>query len=132
MNVYAGIRRLTVVERWRRGRKLIPWHWNSEALEALSGTRADCARADLLDTVLKPALATALRLGGPSDITSVQIHRATFAQLSISFEVKVLVPPVPAATDGETLPSSLETAEHTVQGIVRNDLSVSIAVTPTA
>jgi hypothetical protein len=131
MKVYEGIRRLTVVERWRRGRKLIPWHWDSEALEDLNGTRADWALEDLLDTVLKPTLVTALGLAGPSDIASVHVDRATFAHLSIDFEVSVVVPPIPAvATRKEAPSSSPEATVQRVRGIVRSDLSVSIAVPP--
>ena len=106
---------LTVIERWRRGRKLIPWHWDSEALEDLNGTRADWALEDLLNTVLKPILVTALGLAGPSDIRSVRVVRATFAHLSIDFEVSVVVSPIPAAATHKEAPSSSpETTVHRV------------------
>ena len=129
LTVFAGIRHVTVVERWRRGRKLIPWHWDSEALEGLNGKAADWALEDLADTVLKPALATALRLEGLSDSMRVQINLATFKLQSIDFEAIVTVAPA-SKTDEETPRPSVETIVRTVRGSVMSDLSVSIAVPP--
>lgn len=129
LTVFAGIRHVTVVERWRRGRKLIPWHWDSEALEGLNGKAADWALEDLADTVLKPALATALRLEGLSDSMRLQINLATFKHQSIDFEAIVTVAPA-SMTDEETPRPSVETTVLTVRGSVLSDLSVSIAVPP--
>ena len=131
MKVYEGIRHLTVVERWRRGRKLIPWHWDSESLEDLNGKRAEWALEDLIEKVLKPSLITALGLAESSDVMSVHVDRATFAHLSIDFEVSVVIPPIPAVATAKEAPrSSPEATLQRVRGAVRSDLSVSIAVLP--
>jgi hypothetical protein len=128
--VYAGIQQLTVVERWRRGRKLIPWHWDTEALAALNGKPADCAVEDMLDTILGPALAAALGLSGPSEISKVQIERAVFTDLSIAFEVKVSISRTDVSGgEEEGLRSSKESTLHTVHGFIKQDLSVSITET---
>jgi hypothetical protein len=62
---------------------------------------------------------------------SVHVDRATFAHLSIDFEVSVVIPPIPAVATGKEAPlSSPEATLQRVRGIVRSDLSVSIAVLP--
>jgi hypothetical protein len=126
-DVYAGIKNLTVVERWRRGRKLIPWHWDLQELEKLNGKQADGALVDLLETTLKPALARALRLSDRSAIAEVQIDRATFTGLGISFKVKVSVVR-PSAREGA--PSSEATTVPVVDGFIRPDLTVLIGDAP--
>jgi len=131
LTVYAGIRRLTVVERWRRGRKLIPWHWDSQALAELSGKRAEFALEDLTDSVLKPALSVALGLKEPTDIAGIQIGQATFAGQTIDFEVGVLVKPAPAETTDNPR-QDLRAKTVQIRGSIRTDLSVSsIAISPT-
>jgi hypothetical protein len=131
--VYEGIKNLTVVERWRRGRKLIPWHWDAEALKVMDGRRADWALEDLTETVLKPALASALGLSGPSRIDSVRVGRATFAQLSIEFEITVSALAEVDAQKREEDPDSASIAtERILAGTITNDLSVSIVIPPTA
>ncbi len=131
--VYEGIKNLTVVERWRRGRKLIPWHWDAEALTALNGRRADWALEDLTDIVLKPALASALGLSGPSRIDSVRVDRATFAQLGIKFEITVSASADVDAQKTGTEPDSESIAtERILAGTITNDLSVSFVIPPTA
>ena len=133
MTVYAGIRHLTVVERWRRGRKLIPWHWDSEALEALNGKRADSALEDLVDSVLKPAFAMQLGLTGPTDIGDVQIDRAVFAGQSIDFEVSFKSSSKSPGTGSREASSPVvETkVQHRMRGKVGRDLSTSMIVPPT-
>lgn len=126
--VYEGIRNLTVVERWRRGRKLIPWHWDLEMLEELNGKAADWALEDLQDAILKPALARALEL---SEILDLRIDRALFDQVGIAFEVKVLFPPVARSkTSKDIVQSSGPAVMRTFQGVIRPDLSVSFATAP--
>jgi hypothetical protein len=131
--VYEGIKNLTVVERWRRGRKLIPWHWDAEALIGLNGRRADWALEDLTETILKPAVASALGLSERSRIDSVRVGRATFAQLSIKFEITVSASTEvdPLTTEDDAPPVQI-TTEHILTGTITNDLSVSIVVPPTA
>lgn len=123
--VYAGIRNLTIVERWRRGRKLIPWHWDTEALTELNGRRADWALEDINETVLMPALASVLGLSSPSDISDVQINRAVFNNLKIAFQVTIS-PSYPAASDGKETPPSYKPQHHVLYGSIAQDLSVSI------
>jgi hypothetical protein len=124
--VYAGIRRLTVVERWRRGRKLIPWHWDAEALEGLKGQRAEWAVEDLLDATLRPALATALSISSPTLISDIQIERATFADLGIDFQLRIATTrPLAPEAPGDA-PRSSEVIAQTVRGSIRKDLSVSV------
>jgi hypothetical protein len=125
--VYAGIQHLTVVERWRRGRKLIPWHWDTEALAELNGKPADCAVEDMLDTILRPTLATALGISSPSNMSEVQIKRAVFTDLNIAFEVKVSISlPDMSGNEEEGLSSSKESTLHTIYGSIEQDLSISI------
>jgi hypothetical protein len=130
--VYEGIRHLTVVERWRRGRKLIPWHWDSEALAAMNGSRADWALDDLIETVLKPALASALGLAGTFQIDSVRVDKATFAQLSIAFQVTVSAFAGIGSGDSKADDSSVVTTERMLAGTITDDLSVEIVLPPTA
>jgi hypothetical protein len=118
------------VERWRRGRKLIPWHWDAEALTALNGRRADWALEDLTETVLKPALATALGLSGPSLIDSVRVDRATFAQMSITFQIIVRASAEVSSQKTEADDLSVSITEYILAGAITNDLSVSIAILP--
>lgn len=128
-SVYAGIRGLTVVERWRRGRKLIPWHWDAEALEGLKGQRAEWAVEDLLDATLRPALTTALGISPPSLISNIQVERATFADASIDFQLQVSTTKPPASAAPRDAPRSPAVTAQTVRGSIRRDLSVSILAT---
>lgn len=121
--VYSGIREVTVVERWRRGRKLIPWHWDAEAFQGLIGQRADGAVEDLMDTVVRPAIVLALGLGGVAEIIDFQIDSATFTNQGIEFQVTISkVPP----REDPRVASSAPTPQI-VSGAIRQDLSVSIA-----
>lgn len=120
-SVYDGIRQLTVVERWRRGRKLIPWHWDVETLRELNGRRADWAVEDLRDTILNPALARALGLTLQEEILEAHIDSALFKDLSISFQVKVISRSGESKDEND---SSLRT--HTVYGSIKRDLSISV------
>lgn len=85
-----GIRHLSIVERWRRGRKLIPWHWDSEALSGLEGKRADYALEDLIETHILPAVAT--HVGVSSDAVAFrEIRSAMFHNMQIFFGIDVEV-----------------------------------------
>ncbi len=122
--VSAGIRHLTVVERWRWGRKLIPWHWDAEALAAMHGKRADFALEDLKDSTLVPALAAALELEDDSLIEDVEIKRAVFEELRIAFEVEVSV----GAALGDEAAVRMYPSRVHLRGFVTQDLTVSIQV----
>lgn len=123
--VYSGIKHVTVVERWRRGRKLIPWHWDTEALQALNGRAADYALQDLMEPSVLPAIAEALELLGPWEISEVLIEKATFSELSIVFQIKVsvLLPSGSQIDDEETGSSG---QRFLVSGSIGQDLSVSV------
>jgi len=125
--VYDGIRHIMVVERWRRGRKLIPWHWDAQALQELNGKRADWAFDDVRETILKPALASALGLTEPSEIIDVQSERAFFDGLSIAFKVMVTTRHLKSSVrKDENSHSFPDTILHAVNGFIQLDLSVSI------
>jgi hypothetical protein len=123
-SISTGIRHLTVVERWRWGRKLIPWHWDAEALANLHGTRADFALEDLKDSVLVPALAEALELEDSSLIEDVKIRRAVFEELRIVFEVEVTVDTTQLAGPAR----SEYPRKQVLHGFVTQDLTASIQV----
>lgn len=120
-SITSGLRHLTVVERWHWGRKLIPWHWDSDALARMDGKRADFALDDLKDSVLVPSLAEELRVQRTS-IDVVEIHQAVFHQQSIVFAVEVTIDR--SNSDSTTL---LSEPDHAlVLGSVRSDLTVEI------
>lgn len=121
--VYAGLRHLTVVERWRRGRKLIPWHWDAETHQQLNGRRADWAVEDIGKTILMPALTKSLGLSQPSEISGLHVETAVFDDLGIAFQVRVSV-----SRPGATIPDGRSTASektYTVRGSIGQDLLVS-------
>jgi len=125
--VYEGLEHLTVVERWRRGRKLVPWHWDAEALQELNGLSAEAAVEDLLQPNLVPILVEALGLSGPSEIADAHIDRANFANLSIDFQVTVSIDQAAGyQTFDEVFRPSDRFVRHTVHGVVEKDLSILI------
>jgi hypothetical protein len=112
---YSGIESLTVVERWRRGRKLIPWHWDTEALDELSGLSAEWALEDLKSSTLIPAIVLALGSSHLPDVSDIQTDRAVFANRSIEFNIQV---PERYAE---------KTKVHIMHGYILQDLTVSIS-----
>ncbi|MFS0752698.1 DUF3732 domain-containing protein [Oceanobacillus sp. 1P07AA] len=56
-DIIHDIEKVNIVERWRYGRKLIPWHWNDEMPEDLLGenSNAQFAAEDLLKTIIEPS-----------------------------------------------------------------------------
>src|SRR5690606_27840942 len=56
-SVVEGLDNVHLVERWRKGLKLIPWHWNNEIPEDYIGKDAEYAIEDILETHIKPAFA---------------------------------------------------------------------------
>jgi hypothetical protein len=105
--LYGGIKHLNEVERWRRGRKLIPWHWDRDAQDD-NGKRADFALEDLADDALQPALASWLEWDA-SRMGRVAVRRAVFDEEGIRFEVGV--------ADAST------STEVVVSGLMRRDLT---------
>jgi hypothetical protein len=86
-----GVRNLTVVDRWRRGRKLIPWHWDQLALKELEGKSAEWALEDISDAVLKPAFAKVLALAEQKDISMIKIDQASFSDEKLRFLVRATI-----------------------------------------
>jgi hypothetical protein len=125
--VYEGLEHLTVIERWRRGRKLIPWHWDAEALQALNGLSAEAAVEDLLKANLVPALAKAFGLSGTSEIADVKIDHANFVDLSVTFQVTVSItqPEGTRILEEESQPSA-RLVRRTANGSIQKGLSISI------
>jgi hypothetical protein len=124
-SAYDGIERLKVIERWRRGRKLIPWHWDAESLAMQNGQLADCAIEDIREEILIPALAQALEIADPTEILEVLIDTAVFSQVGIEFRLRVLVSrPVegPHVVD-PAVPD--QRPPYSIRGSVGQDLSVS-------
>jgi len=125
--VSVGIRHLTVVERWRWGRKLIPWHWDMAALADMQGKRADFALEDIQESVLVPALADMFSVE-PATIGAVKIRRAVFEEQRIAFDVDVTIN---SGTQGPTMPRHAPRHER-VEGIVRADLTAEVRPALTA
>jgi Protein of unknown function (DUF3732) len=123
-NVYQGIKNLTVVERWRRGRKLIPWHWDAEALTELNGSPADGALEDLLETLLKPVILATLDLPLDASFKRVTIEQAFFAGLAIAFRIRCTLSVLRSTTD-QTEPA-ITTLDKTLEGTVARDLTVAM------
>ena len=125
--VYEGIQHLTVVERWRRGRKLIPWHWDSDAFVMLHGKRADFALEDLWHSVLIPALVRHLGVGTPDEVSIRQWAPAMFTDQGIAFQVTVSEPYVGEPLEfHEEMERLAGTELKVVAGLIRLDLSVTI------
>jgi hypothetical protein len=125
-NVYEGIKNLTVVERWRRGRKLIPWHWDAESLAEMNGAPADAALEDLLDAVVKPAILTALDLPIGTTFVTAAIEHAVFQDLAISFRLSCSFS-VRRDSTSRGPGTSVGRDILTVDGVVTRDLNVSLA-----
>lgn len=105
----SGITHVHICERWRAGRKLIPWHWDQGVLQESIGRRADAAADDLIEEVLRPAIARRLGLDDDFGKFSVKIRSAIFSSKGICFEL-----------------DAVETERCTsVRGVVDDDLTVS-------
>jgi len=91
LKAFEGVRNLTVVDRWRRGRKLIPWHWDQLALKELEGKSGEWALEDISDAVLKPAFAKVLALAEQKDISMIKIDQASFSGEKLRFLVRVTI-----------------------------------------
>lgn len=109
-----GVKYVNIVERWRQGRKLIPWHWHPEALRVCieQESKANYALEDIKDTVLEPQLIKVLKLKDFSDLHQINIVKSLFTEDGIEFIVNVI---------------SKELKEYTINGTVHSDLSVSIS-----
>lgn len=107
-----GFADIHVVERWRRGRKLIPWHWDESLLGDLVGKTADGALADIMASVVTPAVEAWASTEEIGSVESVSIATAVFVGDGISFE--------------GTLTVSKPSGKHRIAGLVGVDLVVTL------
>ena len=119
-NVYEGVKHLTVVERWRRGRKLIPWHWDAEALEEMKGKAADSALEDLLPSVVLPAIASECQRRQEALLVGHRIRQAVFESDRLAFE---LVCELQSSAES---PSESKRVERVVSGSISMQLVVEV------
>lgn len=111
--VVLGVSNVNIVERWRKGRKLIPWHWDEELLNSLVGNKADFALEDLMDDIIKPQV---LRNSSLTDaVTDIDliIDSAIFTEKGIKFELRIV------STVNNKTPQS-------ISGIIDSELNVFI------
>lgn len=85
-NVVDGLDNVHLVERWRKGRKLIPWHWSKEMPEKVIGRNALYAAEDLLESHIEPTLKVVE--GNEREGGKVIIVNATFDTKGIVFKAK--------------------------------------------
>ncbi|MED1643057.1 DUF3732 domain-containing protein [Brevibacillus agri] len=85
-SVVDGLENVHLVERWRKGRKLIPWHWSNEMDVKMIGKNAQYAADDLLKSHIEPAYKAAVG----DDSCEVNIAHATFDENGISFKGNAL------------------------------------------
>ena len=124
--VYEGIKNLTLVERWRRGRKLIPWHWDAEALTELEGQPAESAVEDLIESSVLAAIASAFKLSDREQILDLQIERARFKGLGIVFQFSFLRGLLKGISSSTSLNTAVTGSREIGHGRIEKDLSATI------
>lgn len=95
------------VERWRRGRSLIPWHWMPSVPSELSGKRADYA---LQDESVRIASQIRDKFGLSVSSSNLEIVKSAFEPRGIRFKIRV----------------SVEDVQHQLDGLLATDLSMEI------
>lgn len=117
-SVVKGVENVNIVERWRKGRKLIPWHWHPAALKICieQGSKADAALEDIMDSNFKPAILEELQLTNFNETYRITIEKSSFVEEGIYFEVKI--------TDANPQSFGIAT-DYIVKGIVQSDLELS-------
>jgi Protein of unknown function (DUF3732) len=85
-SVVSNVENVNQVERWRKGRKLIPWHWSKEILDDLLGKDAHYAAEDLIESVIKPAVQ--LKIG--QEISRIKVLEANFIEKGLFFKAQVI------------------------------------------
>ncbi|HBE76788.1 MAG TPA: hypothetical protein DDW65_03270 [Firmicutes bacterium] len=110
-----GVSHVNVIERWRKGRKLIPWHWSDIALKEYidQNSKADAAIEDIVDSVLKPTILKELNLSDEEESYIVEIIESLFITEGIHFKVKIIG----------------TSQDFIVEGIISPDLSLVIQST---
>lgn len=76
-----GLENVHLVERWRKGRKLIPWHWSKEMDKKLIGRNAQYATDDILKSHIEPAFKAVVG----DEVGDVSIVNAAFEEFGIYF-----------------------------------------------
>jgi hypothetical protein len=87
-DIIHDMEKVNIVERWRYGRKLIPWHWNDEMPEDLLGenSNAQFAAEDLLKTIIEPSFS---KMTGFNE-GEISITDAQFEEVGLLFNAKFL------------------------------------------
>jgi hypothetical protein len=85
-SVIDGLENVHLVERWRYGRKLIPWHWSNEMDVKMIGKNAQYAAEDVLKSHIEPAIQKVEGYEG----CKVSIVSATFNETGIEFKAQAL------------------------------------------
>ncbi|AUW93050.1 hypothetical protein BXT84_03035 [Sulfobacillus thermotolerans] len=80
-SIIDGIENGYLVERWRKGRKMIPWHWDHEMDAQLIGKDAQYAAEDLLKSHIEPAFQDAVE----DQVYEVSVASAVFEVDGIFF-----------------------------------------------
>jgi Protein of unknown function (DUF3732) len=82
-DIVGNLDNVHIVERWRYGRKLIPWHWQDEMPTDLlnENSNAQLAAEDLLKTIIEPSFLK--RMGYQEG--KVEIIDASFKEKGLSF-----------------------------------------------
>ncbi|MFC5528353.1 DUF3732 domain-containing protein [Cohnella yongneupensis] len=80
-SVVDGLENVHLVERWRKGRKMIPWHWSNEMDVKMIGKNAQYAADDLFKSHIEPACRDAVG----DDSCEVSIVNASFSVDGVTF-----------------------------------------------
>ncbi|UUZ80532.1 DUF3732 domain-containing protein [Paenibacillus sp. P26] len=80
-SVVDGLENVFLVEKWRRGRKMIPWHWSKEMDAKMLGKNAQYATEDLFESHIEPACKDAVG----DDLCQISFSNASFSEDGIVF-----------------------------------------------
>ncbi|WDM22896.1 DUF3732 domain-containing protein [Paenibacillus polymyxa] len=86
-SVVSGLENVNQVERWRKGRKLIPWHWSKEIPDDLIGKNAQYTAEDLIETIIKPSF----QLETGYKDCSINVPEAYFIEEGLSFKAQAFM-----------------------------------------
>lgn len=106
-SVIKDVDHFLLVEIWRKGRKLIPWHWDEEAFSKLIGGKADYAAEDLLNSVIFPAIKEKFW----DDNVTINLFEAHFVKEGLSFNEIVY---------------GQDSHQREIRGIINLDLSIKL------
>ncbi|RKP56254.1 DUF3732 domain-containing protein [Cohnella endophytica] len=80
-SVVDGLENVHLVERWRKGRKMIPWHWSKEMDAKMIGKNAQYAIEDLFESHIDPSCKKAIG----EEYFEISIKDALFKEEGIVF-----------------------------------------------